>query len=469
MGARRGFIVIGLVASATLATASPALAVDHLYKVKEVFTGDAANTDAHFVELQGFSNNQHQIAGNRIVLFDQAENVVGTYTFAVDAPSTSTNQRELLLATPEAESLFGVTSDLTIGSDLSAGGGKACYEDVDNATAGMIDCFSWGAYSGGDGSATPGAGDNTGTPFHAPTGILSGLAPVRDISGGTLPSALDAADDTGNSLNDFDTAAVATPMNFGGATTSTAGQASVDGDALTFTAAPGVANRLSVTRGPGLVTVQDSSPVSAGAGCENANTFTVHCPRSGLVAIEIDTGTSADIITTPNGLDVTVDAGIGNDRITTRGGDDDIVGGDDDDRIQAGLGADNVDGGEGSDTASYGERSAANPVTVTIGVGTNDGNSADESGGRRDDVMGTVERVIGGNGSDSLTGSGGPDQLTGGPGGDQLHGLGGNDVIRAAGDATADTATCGAGNDRIFADAEDIFPVSGPDDCEIVP
>ena len=468
MGVLRKRIVLGLVACSIFATSSPALAVDHLYKVKEVFTGAPGNAAAQFVELQGFANSQNQILGNRLVLFDQSEAVVGTFTFGVDAASTSTNQRTLLLATPGAASLFGVTPDLTIGSVLSRFGGKACYEDIDNTTAGMIDCFSWGAYSGADGSGTPAPGDNTGTPFNAPVGILSGLAPVRDISGGTNAAALDAADDTGDSAGDFDAATTATPTNFAGETTSTTGQASVAGDTLSFTAAPGVVNRVAVTRTTGFFELQDRAPVSAGAGCEQVNTVRIRCPMAGLAALDIDTGDLNDTIATPNGPDVSVDAGPGNDRITTRGGDDAIAGGDGNDRINAGQGADDVDGGAGADTVSYGERSAANPVTVTIGVGSDDGNADDESGGRRDDVMASVERVVGGHGDDSLTGSGGPDQLTGGPGADELHGLGGNDIIRAV-DGGPDTATCGAGGkDRIFADPEDTFPVAGPDACEIV-
>ncbi len=451
-----------------VALPAPALAVDHFYKVKEVFTGTSANTTAQFVELQGFANSQHQILGNRIVLFDQTGAAVGTYTFGVNAPSTSTNQATLLLATPSAESLFGVTADLTIGSDLSASGGKACYEDVDGGSAGLIDCFAWGGYSGPDGSATPAAGDNTGTPFNAPLGILSGLAPVRDISGGTLAGVLDAADDTGDSTNDFDASTTATPMNFDGESTTTAGHASVGGDTLSFVAAAGVANRVNVTRPTGFYELTDSAPVNAGTGCQQIDTVTVRCPMAGLAALDIDTGSFADTIMTPNGLNVTVDAGNGSDKITTRTGNDVIAGGDGNDMINSGLGADDLDGGAGVDTVSYGERSAANAVTVTIGSGADDGNAGDAHDGRRDDVMATVERLVGGDGPDSLTGSAGPDQLIGGLGADDFNALGGNDIVRAAGDATADTATCGAGNDRIFADPEDIFPIAGPDACETV-
>ena len=290
---------------------------------------------------------------------------------------------------------------------------------------------------------------------------------MRDISGGALPTALEAADDTGSSANDFDAATSATPTNFAGGTTSTAGVAAVAGGTVTFTAAPGVANRVTVTRPTGFVDIQDRAPVSAGAGCQQLNTVKIRCPSLGVVALDIDTGDLADIIETPNGLDVTIDAGSASDRITTLNGDDDIAGGDGKDTIKASLGADDYDGGSGTDTVTYSNRSAANAVTVTMGSGADDGGTVDESGGRRDDVMATVERVIGGDGPDSLNGGGGRDQLIGGPGTDDLNGFAGGDIIRVA-DGEADTATCGSGNDRIFPDGFDIFPVAGANKCEQV-
>ncbi|QEC49343.1 calcium-binding protein [Baekduia soli] len=69
----------------------------------------------------------------------------------------------------------------------------------------------------------------------------------------------------------------------------------------------------------------------------------------------------------------------------------------------------------------------------------------------------------GGPGNDVVFGDAGNDLIIGGPGQDTLLGGAGNDVIRAR-DGFADTISCGAGRDRVIADALDV--VAG--DCEVV-
>ncbi|MDQ4107850.1 MAG: hypothetical protein M3138_03460, partial [Actinomycetota bacterium] len=61
-------------------------------------------------------------------------------------------------------------------------------------------------------------------------------------------------------------------------------------------------------------------------------------------------------------------------------------------------GPDVLHGRAGIDTVDY--SSAGGPVTVTIGVGADDGEA-----GENDEVRGTVENVIGGSGDDTITGS----------------------------------------------------------------
>ena len=131
-----------------------------------------------------------------------------------------------------------------------------------------------------------------------------------------------------------------------------------------------------------------------------------------------------------------------------------------DDELNGGAGADHMDGSGNATTAgdvvSYADRTAAEPVTVTLNDAVPDGGSSDGAG---DDVD-NVERVFGGEGNDSLTatgnvvnvldGNGGDDTLDGGPSADTIDGDTGNDTVSYAsrnqavtvtlGDATATTA-----------------------------
>jgi hypothetical protein len=70
-------------------------------------------------------------------------------------------------------------------------------------------------------------------------------------------------------------------------------------------------------------------------------------------------------------------------------------------------------------------------VTIDIDDLADDGGDLDGPPGARDNVLTTVERLIGGKAGDTLIGSAAPNQLTGGLGADILHGLEGSDVLLA--------------------------------------
>ena len=124
------------------------------------------------------------------------------------------NQATILIATAEAETLFGVTADLVMTPVLARGGGLVCFETVD--------CFSWGDYSG---SATlPSA---SGSAFGPACGLPLDWAVRRDISAGS-PTLLEASDDTGDSSDDF-ALSVPTPRNNADETGSTADAGTVTG------------------------------------------------------------------------------------------------------------------------------------------------------------------------------------------------------------------------------------------------
>ena len=150
------------------------------------------------------------------------------------------------------------------------------------------------------------------------------------------------------------------------------------------------------------------------------------------------TGTSADENFALGAGDDQVAAGLGNDVVAAGPGSD---------VLRGGSGSDSLDGGPDRDTVTYDERTAGEPVSVTLATIGDDG-----AAGENDTLLG-IEDVIGGAGSDTLAGDGAPNILIGGPGLNTLDGLGGDDVVR--GGASRDVISGGPGRDALFGDADD--------------
>ena len=275
-------VALATVVIGAFALPANAFAVDHFIKVREAFAGTtgAANTD--FVELQMFAASQNQVANNLVHVYDSTGLLQDSYAFAANVTGTANNS-SLLVSRQDAAAFFGPAPDLLDAAvEIPFGAGKACYEDVDGATAGIIDCVSWGNFTGNplgeDGINNPeSSSDDTGTPV-APPGIPNGNAIARDITGGSNPSLLDAGDDTGDSAADFDVSTIATPRNNAGAVATTAGAAAVAAGVLEFDAAAGVANTPTAFQAAGVRGVRDTAaPVVAGAGCIQTLTNEARC------------------------------------------------------------------------------------------------------------------------------------------------------------------------------------------------
>ena len=237
----------------------------------------------------------------------------------------------------------------------------------------------------------------------------------------------------------------------------------------------------------------------------------------------LDGGPGEDTLQGGPGIDRML-GGDGNDKLEGREGNDELRGGGGDDLLSGdgstGRFTDVLDGGDGYDTvdSDWGDGSfdaPPQPVSLTLAGGADDGRA-----GENDDVRG-VENVkayaaatlvgtdaaehlevvqitapatlVGHGGDDTLRGSDGQDRLEGGAGADYLDAGFGDDVIvagpgpdtvhgdRAGGecgyywckypfgndtidvrDGERDTVTCGAGQDSVQADAEDVVAP----DCE---
>ena len=279
---------------------------------------------------------------------------------------------------------------------------------------------------------------------------------------------------------------------------------------LTFSAAPGEANAVTVDAAGGVLTVRDSgAPAVAGPGCAAAvDGVTCAIGDATVLAVALALGDGDDqAAVTIADAKVTADGGAGADVVSAAGGGD-LSGGDGDDRLSAGAattlrggpgadtltgspatdtldggtGTDDLDGGTGRDDLSY----AGRPDGVTVDLATGTGGAPgeddriagfeDATGGEGpdvliaaasgsllrgrggDDLLGgkdATDRLDGDAGDDLLAGGAGGDDLDGGEGDDRIDGGAGRDAIAAR--AGADRVTGGPGPDRI----EDL-ELSGP-------
>jgi hypothetical protein len=272
-----------------------------------------------------------------------------------------------------------------------------------------------------------------------------------------------------------------------------AGTLTISGGVMSYVAAPGEENYLSIYADddPNVLRVGDSVPIVFGDGAAGVCTGdefdqTMVCPRpTRFVAdlgdgddgfsvvdlddvldlpVEIDGGPGDDNISGGIAADV-LRGGPGNDLVIGFDGDDQLFGGDGNDRLGGRRGNDLVDGGEGDDNlidSLIAEDSYDGADTYIGGPGndeltyylrfdpirvTLDGVGNDGGVGEGDNVGSDIETIGGGQGDDVLVGDDGPQHLYGSGGNDVLIGHGGND--RLDGNDGADSLEGGAGADRL--------------------
>jgi hypothetical protein len=181
----RGVLVGLLVGAATLLAAPAAEATFHEMWIREVYAGSTLRPSSAYVELQMWSSGQNSVGGHVLTTYGPGGGAsTSTNEFTQKVPNGA-NQSTILLATPEAESEFGLVADTGLASDkLDPDGGAVCWED--------LDCVSWGSFSG----ALP-------SPAGPPAPVIpSGMALRRTIAP-LCPTALDGGDDRNDSAADF--------------------------------------------------------------------------------------------------------------------------------------------------------------------------------------------------------------------------------------------------------------------------
>jgi Ca2+-binding RTX toxin-like protein len=239
-----------------------------------------------------------------------------------------------------------------------------------------------------------------------------------------------------------------------------AADASITGSTLSFVAAPGEANDLTVSLSAGTYTLVDAgAPVTAGAGCVQVGPAEVTCLNTGVTALVLDgrdvgdsiavgAGTAPATLTGAGGDDVltggsgadTLNGGADADHLDGAGANDVLNGDSGDDVLVGAAGADTFNGGTGVDLADYSARTSH--VTLSI-----DGTANDGAPGELDNVKTDVENATGGSGNDTMLGGAPANVLVGGAGEDSLDGEAGNDSLD--GGTGADELTGGAGTDTV--------------------
>ena len=282
--------------------------------------------------------------------------------------------------------------------------------------------------------------------------------------------------------------------------TAAAGTVSVLERTLTYVAAPGEVNRLTLTREPDAYRISDAgAPVVVGAGCASVSPNEATCAAAGIRLLRVRALDGDDLVSLAAARPAVVRGGEGDDTIAGGEGGDRLLGDEGHDTLRGGTGIDLLDGGAGGDRLSGGtgvifpfaeaedeeeleldfavyER-RTNGVRVDLDGAADDGEPGEGDlvgsdievvmGGAGDDVLVGHARaniLIGRRGEDTLRGAGGSDSLHGGPGRDALEGGertdevsgdGGNDEVR--GGPGRDNLDGGPGRDRMFGGADGDF------------
>lgn len=151
-----------LAAAACLGWASPALASFHLAHIERVLTGVGGSTDVQFVEIRMDANGQNLVSGSKLIAF-KADGTFDHVVLTVPSNVTSgISGRSWLMASTAFEAASGVKPEFTFstaaGNALPAESGMVCWgkpSTVSNPDSlNMIDCVSYGAYTGAANSHT---------------------------------------------------------------------------------------------------------------------------------------------------------------------------------------------------------------------------------------------------------------------------------------------------------------------------
>jgi Ca2+-binding RTX toxin-like protein len=259
---------------------------------------------------------------------------------------------------------------------------------------------------------------------------------------------------------------------------------------VTFKAAKGEVNRVTVTTANGRLRIRDSANrVVAKGDCDQVNRHTAICPTTEDIA-QIRLGNRDDRATVENlvsvfggsGSDV-LEGSSGGDRLDGQNGNDTLRGLAQGDDLTGGPGRDRLFGGSGDDDLIDGETDGQSAKDLFRGGSSRDSRFGADRGDMLDyskrkralqvdlasgrtnvkDVVGGLESVTGGSAGDTLAGDGDDNWLEGRGGNDRLSGRAGDDIPRGGGGD--DTVNGDDGNDTVWGDrgSDRLFGGGGSD------
>jgi hypothetical protein len=160
-----------LVAAFVLALMSErASATFHLMRIVEIFPGTTRAATAQYVMLQMYFPGQNLVGGHSLTVFDANGVILGTFTFAGNV-SNGADDATILIATPDADTLFGVPSDLTMSPVIQPAGGAVCWD--------VFNCVAWGSFN------APSSLPSFATVTTVTDALSLGMALHRDLVGST--------------------------------------------------------------------------------------------------------------------------------------------------------------------------------------------------------------------------------------------------------------------------------------------
>lgn len=186
---RRIACLVVLCGAIMLAAPTPASAIFHLMKIREVAPETAPGAGDAFVELQMYVGGQNFVSAHTVRFYNSAGTMVSSRVLTGPNPSNSDSQRTILIGdvnTPGRDfTITGMSSEIS----FTGAGGAICFDDS------RIDCVSFGSFNNGGSMA----GLEVGSPAPA---IPPGSSLTRSIAPGCA-TLLEDSDDTNNSSVDF--------------------------------------------------------------------------------------------------------------------------------------------------------------------------------------------------------------------------------------------------------------------------
>src|SRR5437868_6949950 len=232
--------------------------------------------------------------------------------------------------------------------------------------------------------------------------------------------------------------ALLAPMTLSSEAATSSGAVRVAFGQLTFVAAAGVRNSVTVSGGPTRSSgtsdfvVRDHAPLTAGQGCQQIDPMTVECDPTGVTTVSLDGGDRSDSLSSLPYVYALIYGGPGDDRLSAYGRSAGLTGGLGNDALFGSPEADSLSGDEGNDYLS----ANAGRDRVEGGLGDDElfgGAGPDLERGREGDdtVVGDKgpDRLRGDSCNDAVGGAAGNDREVGGPGLDSISGGGGDDSM----------------------------------------